>query len=280
MVQIFVKKADGTRELLDYNKIRNALRKAGANNQLADEIVDAIVPRIKNNMSTGEIYKMAYEELAQVRPGAAARFGLRNALLKLGPDGYPFETFIGALLKGRGYQTQLRQVLAGKCIQHEIDVIATRGEYEGHPPTKCIIECKFHNSIHYECHIQAALYTWARYLDVKENNPDIKNCWLVTNTKFSMDVITYADCVGLKLLGWSFPKDESLQIRIEENKLYPITLMPSLSRRTFNLLHNTGIITIKEFLAKDDEFLRELSLGGKEILKLRHEAKMIMSTRG
>ncbi|MCX8197113.1 MAG: ATP cone domain-containing protein [Candidatus Micrarchaeota archaeon] len=280
MAQIYVKKADGSREPLDYNKIRTALRKAGASNQLVDEIIDAIVPRIKNDMPTGEIYKMAYQELAQIRPGAAARFGLRNALLKLGPEGYPFETFIGALLKGRGYQTQLRQVLYGKCIQHEIDVIATRGEYNGHPPTKSIIECKFHNSIHYECHIQSALYSWARFLDIKERNPDITSCWLVTNTKFSTDVITYADCVGLKLLGWSFPKDESLQIRIEENKLYPITLIPSLNRRAFSILHEAGIITVKEFLAAREDYLEGLNLTRKEIAKYKHEAKLIMSSRG
>jgi hypothetical protein len=279
MAQIFVKKADGSSEPLDYNKIRHALRRSGASGQMADEIIDALAPRIKNNMPTSEIYKMAYSELSEMRPGAAARFGLRNALLKLGPDGYPFETFVGSLLKGRGYSTKLRQTLQGKCIQHEIDVVAQRGEYEGHPPTKCIIECKFHNSIHYECHIQSALYSWARFLDVRERNQDIKSGWLATNTKFSGDVVAYSDCVGLKLLGWSFPKDESIQVRIEENKLYPTTLMPNMDRRSFLALHEAGIITVKELLAAPEEELRKLRFSERDVSKMKEDAKLVLSGR-
>jgi len=279
MAQIFVRKADGSTEPLDHNKIRHALRRSGASGQMADEIIDALASRIKNNMQTSEIYRMAYEELSEMKPGAAARFGLRNALLKLGPDGYPFETFVGALLKGRGYSTQLRQILQGKCIQHEIDVVATRGQYQGKPPTKCIIECKFHNSIHYECHIQSALYSWARYLDVRDRNTDIKAAWLATNTKFSGDVIAYGDCVGLKLVGWSFPKDESIQVRIEENKLYPTTLLPRLDRRTFLTLHEAGIITVKELLAAPEEQLRKMRLNEKDIARLKEDAKLVLSNR-
>src|SRR3989344_3201217 len=277
--QIFVKKADGTTEPLDYNKIRHALRRAGASGQMVDEIIDALNSRIKNNMETSEMYRMAYNELSEMRPGAAARFGLRKSLLKLGPDGYPFETFIGALLKGMGYETRLRQTLQGKCIQHEIDVLASRGQYGGRPPTKSIIECKFHNSQHYLCHIQSALYSWARFLDVRERNPGIKTAWLATNTKFSGDVIAYGDCVGLKLLGWSFPQDESIQVRIEENKLYPVTLLPHLERRTFAALHGAGIITVKELLAAPDEQLRKLRLSEKEISRLKEDTKLVLSNR-
>jgi len=202
-----------------------------------------------------------------------------GSLLKLGPDGYPFETFVGALLKGRGYETKLRQFVNGKCIQHEIDVVAARGNYEGHKPTKSIIECKFHNSPHFECHIQSALYFWARFLDVRGQNPDIDSAWLATNTKFSTDVIAYSDCVGLKLLGWSFPQNESIQVRIEENRLYPITLMPRLDRKAFTALHGAGIITIKELLATPDEKLRGLRLPEREIEKLKIEAKQVLSSR-
>ncbi|MCX8175539.1 MAG: ATP cone domain-containing protein [Candidatus Micrarchaeota archaeon] len=277
--QIYVTKADGSLEPLDYNKLRRALRRAGASGQMIDEIIDALSPRVRDGMPTSEIYRIAYSLLSTMRPGAAARFGLRNALLKLGPDGHPFETFIGALLKGRGYSTALRQTLQGRCISHEIDVVAQRGRYEGHEPTKCIIECKFHNSAHFECHIQSALYTWARFLDIRERNPDIKDAWLATNTKFSGDVVAYADCVGLRLLGWSFPPDESIQVRIDENKLYPTTILPHLDRRAFLALHEAGIITVKEFLATPDSELRKLKLGEREIERLKQEGKMVLSQR-
>ena len=128
MAEVMVRKGDGSLEPLDYNKIRHALRKSGASGALCEEVVDALSPLMKDGISTSDIYRMAFGELDEIRPGAAARFGLKNALLRLGPDGHPFETFVGALLKGRGYATQLRQVVDGRCIQHELDVIATRGQ--------------------------------------------------------------------------------------------------------------------------------------------------------
>ncbi len=279
MAEIFVRKGDGNLEPLDYNKIRFALRRTGANSSLVNEVIDSLSSKVYQNIPTTEIYKLAFDELSSIKPGAAARFGLKNALLRLGPDGYPFETYVGALLKGRGYTTSLRQILRGKCITHEIDVVASRGEYEGHKKTKCIVECKFHNSPHFECHIQTALYSWARYLDVSAANPDIDSVWLATNTKFSRDVIVYGDCVGLKLLGWSFPENESLQVRIEENKLYPITLIPDLDRRTFTLLHDANIITVKDVSNAPAEQLRALRLRDRDIEKLKYEAKMVLSNK-
>lgn len=279
MVEIYVRKGDGTLEPLDYNKLRHALGRAGASSSLANEVIDSISSRIYQNIPTGEIYRMAFDALQEMRPGAAARFGLKNALLRLGPQGYPFETFVGALLKGRGYSTLLRQIVSGKCISHEIDVVASRGKYGEHPPTKCIVECKFHNSLHFECHIQSALYSWARFLDVRQRNPDIDSAWLATNTKFSRDVITYGDCVGLKLLGWGFPHDESIQIRIEENKLYPITILPSLDRRQFENLHSAGMILAKDLLAAPSEQLRSLHIRDRDIGRLKDEAKMALSGR-
>lgn len=279
MAQILVKKADGRLEPLNYNKLKNALRRSGASSTLANEVIELISDKFYSNISTKEIYKLAFEKLSELKPSAAARYALKNALLALGPDGYPFETFIAALLKGRGYSTQLRTILYGKCIQHEIDVIAWRGEHQGHKPTKFIVECKFHNSPQYQSNIQAALYTWARFLDIKEKNPDIDSAWLVTNTKFSKDVITYSDCVGLKLLGWSFPEDESIQIRIEENKLYPITILTHLNRRDFLALHEVGIITLKDLLFADEEILRKTKIREKELSRLKEEAKIILSKR-
>jgi hypothetical protein len=280
MGEIMVKKGDGTTEPLDYNKIRHALRKAGASGSLVEEAIDGISSRIYNGITTEEIYKLAFESLREIRPGAASRFGLKAALLRLGPDGYPFETFVGALLKGRGYTTELRTITPGKCISHELDVIATRGKYEGHTPTKSMVECKFHNSAHFECHIQSALYTWARFLDIRGRNSDFDSAWLVTNTKFSRDVITYGDCVGLKLLGWSFPQEESIQVRIDENSLYPITVLHSLDRRAFVSLHSAGIITVKDVLAAPDEELRKLKMPEKIYSQLKAEAKSAISNRG
>jgi len=280
MAEIMVRKADGTVEPLDYNKIRHSLSRAGASRSLSNEVIDSLQSRMRSGIATDEIYKLAFERLREMKQGAAARFGLKAALLRFGPDGHPFETFVAALLKGRGYSTQLRQTLRGKCIQHEIDVVASRPAIPGHNATKFISECKFHNSPHLQCHIQTALYSWARFLDVHEANRDIDSGWLVTNTKFSYDVIQYSDCVGLKLLGWSFPRDESIQVRIEENRLYPTTLISRLDRRGFEALHNAGIILAKDVASAQDERLRALGFSDKNAQGIKEEAKSIMSARG
>jgi hypothetical protein len=276
-MQILVKKSDGTLEPLDLNKIRTALRRAGAPYPLIEEVIDALNEDLKPNISTKEIYKLAFKYLEKIEPIAAARFGLKNALIKMGPDGYPFETFIGELLKGRGYQTELRRIVQGRCIKHEIDVIAIRGPPLSPKITKSIVECKFHNSPHIKCNIQSALYTWARFLDINQANSEFDNCWLVTNTKFSGDVIQYADCVGLKLLGWSFPKDESIQIRIEEKKLYPITMIKGLKKHEFLSLHNNGIILLKQLILADEKELQKIGLKEMRIKKLKEISQSILS---
>jgi hypothetical protein len=280
MPELMVRKGDGSLEPFSYEKVRSALMRAGASSSLADEVLESIQHYIRPGISTSQIYTIAFSALREIRPGAAARFALKTALLRLGPDGYPFETFMAALLKGRGYSTQLRQIVRGKCISHEIDVIATRPKLADHPPTCAIVECKFHNSPYLRCHVQSALYSWARFEDVHAANPDIDSVWLATNTKFSLDTIQYADCVGLKLVGWSFPPHESLQVRIEENQLYPITILHSLNRRQFLQLHAAGIITVKEFLSSSHSKLKDAGLGEKEIEKLTEQARAVLSKRG
>jgi hypothetical protein len=278
-MQMYVTKADGTHEQLDFSKIKRALVRAGAGSGLSDEVIEAIREDITQNISTQKIYKLAFEKLRELKPGAACRLGLKNALIKLGPDGYPFETFIGSLIKGRGYQSQLRQIIWGKCINHEVDVVATRKALDNDAIIKNMIECKFHNSVHLKCHIQSALYTWARFLDIKNKDSSFDCAWLVTNTKFSGDVIQYADCVGLKLLGWSFPQSESIQVRIEENKLYPITILPRLDRRTFEKLSSAEIITLKELTATDEQRLTEMGITRNSAQSLIREAKIILSKK-
>lgn len=280
MPPILVKKGDGSLEPLDMQKVRQALRKSGAGQSLSDEVIDTITPKLYQQIPTKEIYSLAFEQLRILRPGAAARFSLKSALFKMGPEGYPFETFIGSLLKGRGYSTQLRQIVRGKCVQHEIDVIARRPAQNGMPKYDSIVECKFHNAPGIRCHIQSALYSWARFLDIRDaQHHDITSAWLVTNTKFTSDVIQYSDCVGLKLLGWSFPSSESIQVRIDENKLYPITVLRSLDRRSFATLHNLGIITVGELVSAPDETLRASKLPERLILRLKDEAKKTLSQR-
>src|SRR5205085_12654308 len=105
----------------------------------------------------------------------------------LGPTGYPFEDFIARILQSFGYSTKVRQFLMGKCVSHEIDIVAEKSG------KSCMIEAKFHNNPGIRSEIHVALYTQARFQDVKLRNT-LDSAWLVTNTKTTVDANTYALC--------------------------------------------------------------------------------------
>lgn len=225
MKKITVVKESGELEDYDAAKVRDALRRAGLSGKGADAIVERLERRLYNGITTRKIYKIVYELLEETTPEASHRYNLKRALLEIGPAGYEFEDFTAKLLSLEGYRTEVRQIIQGRCITHEIDVIATKGG-DTH-----LLECKFHNEAGMRCRIQTALYVYARYLDIDEGAKlgmcrKFTSPWLVTNTKFSDDVVKYAECRGMPLLGWKHPLGNSLEARIDRTGCYPITVIP------------------------------------------------------
>ena len=85
------------------------------------------------------------ELLAARSPSLACRYGLRDALGKLGPAGFLFEQYLAALLARTGYTTELPDEFHGACVQHEVDVVA-------HKQGKTYaIEAKFRNAMGIWC---------------------------------------------------------------------------------------------------------------------------------
>jgi hypothetical protein len=223
--RVTVVKENGERE--DYNqaKVRDALRRAGLSGKGADAILERLERRLYDGITTKKIYQAVYEFVDELKPEASHRYKLKRALLDIGPAGYEFEDFTAKLLSLEGYRTEVRQTLQGKCVTHEIDVIAAKGD------DAYLLECKFHNEAGMRCRIQTALYVYARYLDIAEGAKlgvcrKFTSPWLVTNTKFSDDAVKYAECMGIPLLGWRQPLDKGLESRIDRTKCYPITVIP------------------------------------------------------
>jgi hypothetical protein len=105
-----------------------------------------------------------------------------------------------------------------------------------------MIEAKHHDKPWLGESIQTALYVYARFLDLKKS---YTKSMLVTNTKFSPQVIEYSNGVGIQLLGWNFPKTNSLKELVEKFKLYPITVLNIKKEKILSYLEN-GIITIQD----------------------------------
>jgi Holliday junction resolvase len=242
MEQIWVVKESGEREQFSKQKAVNALRRAGLSAKESDEVLKALGPRLYDGITTKKIYAMLYELIDELKPEVSHRYNLKRALFDIGPEGYEFEDFIAKLLSLEGYRTELRQTMTGRCVNHEIDVIAAKNN------EAYMIECKFHNQYGTRCRIQTVLYVYARFLDLQEGAKKglcrhLTKPWLITNTKFSEDVISYAECMDVPLLGWRYPFREGLEALIDRTKCYPVTVLP-MSRDVLGRLLSRKIVTV------------------------------------
>src|SRR5271157_2912359 len=136
---IQVVKEDGTREPFSEDKVKNALRRAGLSGKEVQEILKSLRGKMHDGITTKKIYALTYELLEDMKPEVSHRYNLKRALLEIGPEGYDFEDFMSRLLALQGYKTEVRQILQGKCVSHEIDIVASKGKQD------YMVECKFHN---------------------------------------------------------------------------------------------------------------------------------------
>lgn len=272
MNNITVTKASGEKEAYNESKLRRSLANAGADQKVMDRITDSIRDMLVDGISTRKLYKEAFRMLKEQSDRYAGRYKLKEALLELGPTGYPFEKFIAELLKLLGYSTKVGQVIEGNCVSHEIDVLAEK-ENEHY-----IIECKFHNRKDHKCNVKVPLYIQSRFLDVKRewsSRPGHKNKkhfgWVVTNTRFTKDAIQFGNCIGLKLLSWDYPKNRGLKDLIGRVNLHPITCLSSLADEYKQQLLERDIVFCKQ-LSEDRQPLEQLGLDSRRVNKVQKEA--------
>lgn len=237
---ITVVKASGEKEPFSEKKVLDSIGRAGINPQIKNMVLSHVKSKLYDNIPTSQIYHHIVEFLDKSEtPYAKARYGLKEAIMNLGPTGYPFEDYIADLLASEGYLTRTRNILSGKCITHEIDVIAEKEN------KKVMIEAKFHNRSGTRTDVGDALYTKARFDDVKDKN-NFDQVWLVTNTKVTQDAIDYAICVGMKILSWDYPNESSLRDLIEKSRLHPITVLNTLSHAQKQQLFENHVVLCKD----------------------------------
>lgn len=213
MIQVI--KASGQLEPLDLEKVRFSLIRAGADAVTIDKILLELKSKLYDKIPTREIYAQVFKLLGQFQPQKANYYSLKPALMQLGPSGYPFEKFIGQLFTAMGYQAQIQQIITGKCVSHEVDVVAQKDNL------KILIECKFHNRPGTKTEIKDALYTQARFEDIDAAAPGkYTQVWLVTNTKLTTQAITYGRCKNIGLLAWRYPENAGIEKLIERFNLY------------------------------------------------------------
>jgi len=275
---VLVRKQSGELEDFDPEKVRGAIVRAGATSELADRIVSEVDMRIRDGVTTRDIYDMAFHLLDREKPSIATRFGLKDAVMRLGPTGYPFEKYMGAVLSEYGYKVELNQMVEGKCVTHEIDLILTDPEGKRH-----MVECKYHNNKGFKTGIKETLYTYARFLDLKEGGVlgkcgSFDGVWLVCNTKISGEGVTYGKCRGMKILAWGYPEGDSIQQMIESKGLYPITILRSVDGKVMDRLARANIMLLRELLSYDvHDLVVKTGLPENRINRMLDEVKGIYS---
>lgn len=265
-----VVKAAGDIEQFNEDKIRSSIGKIGVKNEIQDQVINSLKTKLYEGIHTSEIYNHISNTLGiSNQPFTKAKYGIKKAIIDLGPTGHPFEDFTAELLKKQGYITQVRLTMSGKCISHEIDVLAQKNN------KKYMVECKFHNKqgTKTDCHIP--MYTKARLDDLKFKT-NLDQAWLITNTKLTSDALSYALCEDIMVLSWNYPENKGFVDLIEKFGLQPITTLNTLSQNEKQQLLQNHILLARTIIEHPD-CLNFLNIPEEKHNQIFAEARFISS---
>lgn len=271
---ILVKKEDGSEESFDEGKFRFSLKRAGVDSDTTNKVIDSFYKRSKAGqvVDSSWIYKQAFNTLKKSGHPGAAKYSMKRAMMKLGPSGFAFEKFLGEIFKVKGFKVKTGFMMQGYCTEHEIDMYAFK------PDKTIIAEAKFHNQPGARTDLKVALYVQARMEDLRKAPEDDAGSniegWLITNTKFTLNAIRYANCAGLNLVSWSYPEKGNLMDLIDEAKLHPITCLTSLNPKEKQSVLEKGVVLCKNLELERDR-LREAGLSDERINQAIGESKQV-----
>lgn len=268
---IFITKATGEKEAFDVKKLKDSMRRAGAEEEIIKQIAEDISSWIYDGISTQKIYGRAFMLLRKKKKYAASRYKLKKAIMELGPTGFPFEYFVGKILEIEGFETEVGQVLNGKCVTHEVDVVATRDK------NQYFVECKYGTSPGKIFGVQVPMYIRSRVNDIinkrqeEERYKDFSfHGWVVTNTRFSTDAVNFGACSGLNLLSWDYPAQNGLKDIIDRQKIFPITVLHNLTNPQKQQLLEKGVVICRQ-ISENPEVLEPFQLKIRKLNKLMKE---------
>jgi hypothetical protein len=274
-MNIRVVKGNGEKVTFDSEKIRQALNYSGAEKEVIDKITAQVESRIYDGIPTKKIYQMAFDLLKRDSLRNAGRYSLKKAIMEMGPTGFPFEIFVGKMFETMGFEVETGVIVQGKCVKHEVDVIARK------PGEMIMVECKFHSDNQAKSGVQVPLYVQSRYMDVKSAWEEQfgKNIryrgGVVCNTRFSDDALQYAKCAGLVLISWDYPTETGLKYWIDKTGLHPVTSLISLNKKDKQHLLEKGVVLCNQ-LIENPNVLQEMNFAETQIKKIIREAENLI----
>jgi hypothetical protein len=254
--QLLITKASGARAPFSPETLRHSLVRSGASPETAGEIAEQVKQQLFEGISTRAIYRLAFRLLKSRSGKLASKYHLKRGIMELGPSGFPFELYVSGILSAQGYRTLTSQTVKGRCVSHEVDIIAEKDDRH------FMIECKYHNLPGTVSDVRIPLYIKARFDDVKDtwvNQPGHQDKfhqgWVVTNTRFTTDAIAYGECAGLNLISWDHPRGKSLRETIDRMGLYPLTCLTRLNKAEKERLLAKKVVLCRD-IAGNEELLR------------------------
>ena len=272
---IYVTKADGSRQPFDKQKIINTCLRLQATLEQAQSIADKIEAKAYDGVPTKKILQMVFQYMKKYRPAIGYQIDLKQAIamLRSKPD---FEIFVAKIFEALGYKVETNLIIQGRCIEHEIDVVARKNE------ELILVEAKHHVNHHTYSGLDVFLQLNSTLEDLREGYESGKNNFrftraiLVCNTKVSEHAKRYALCKGLEFIAWKFPLERGLERIIEEFKLYPITFLRGIEKEEACKLANVGIVAIKQLLDYAEEISRKSGISKTRVLELQKIAKIVL----
>ena len=264
-----VKKWNKTTEPYDRDKIKRTLQRYGLSEGEIEEIISKVEMKLYNGITTKKILKIIDEEIEKSRYHVK-KSDLRRALgnMKPAPD---FEIFIQRLFKGLGYKVTSNRVIQGHCVTHEIDGTAAK---DG---KLYYIETKHHSTTHNLTPFIDSLAVKAKMDDIKngylegKNEYDFEGAILICNTRLTNHADDYARCVGIEHIGWNSPRGNGIDTLIEKSRVYPFTIIPTLTKKEMKTLSSQNVITIEDLLT-----LKHSRINEKRLNELKDLARQII----
>jgi Holliday junction resolvase-like predicted endonuclease len=272
-----VKKHSGEQQPFSEDKLIESIRRAGAPEDIARQVLSQLRPALFDGITTREIYRRAFILLRKLMRSVAARYSLKSAIMEMGPSGYPFEKFVGEIFRKQGFETKTGQTIQGRCVQHEMDVVAEKNHLT------IMVECKYRNDQSKISGVQVPLYVNSRMQDIEmvwktkpENQGRKFQGWIVTNTRFSTDAEEYGTCAGLNMISWGFPEKGNLRELVERYAIFPVTALTGLSKKQKQDLLAQNIILVDHLIEKPYTMVK-FGLSEKKQQEILMEASMLSS---
>jgi len=269
----YIIKANGEKAIFKKRKIERTSKRAGASNQFARYVADKVEQKVYDGMTSKQILDLTLK-LLKKEPVVALKYDLKRAIMSLGPSGFLFEEYFSQILQAYGFETEVGVFMKGKVVEHEIDIIAKK-------KLTYMIENKYHNHLGNHTDLKVAMYTYARFLDLKNNKKNrFDKAWLVTNTKCTPHAVKYAGGVGLKITGWDYAisNDKNLQELVEGKKLYPVTIFASINDKIKQKLFEAKIVMAKDLTNLSiDELIERTGIRKKILKEVINESKKIIN---